>query len=457
MRLFLKIFLWFLVAIALTSVVMTSVTRTFQTEPLFSRWQRSARSQLAFYGATASQVFNNEGEAGLKLFLMRLQDVGAIQEVRMTDNQGQVLYGDGQSTRDFAPIVGRAIESGSAEIDVNSGDAAVGAVPVEFADGRRLVLIVRWDPPRTPSLFFDSWLGYLRLIGFLITALLVCFALASYLSAPIAKIRRATNKLASGDLGTRIADTLGRRRDELGDLARDFNVMADRIEGLVTSQQRLSRDVSHELRSPLARMNVALEIAKKKSNEETKPILQRIENESFRLNEMISRILTLSKLESGGDDFERARVNLKELVEDVAEDAAFEAAAKGKSVHILKTDDCRVTGSETLLRSAIDNVLRNAVRYTAEGTSVAVSLASNNGNAVVTITDHGGGVPDAELKNLFRPFYRVSESRERTTGGIGLGLAIAQQAVKAHKGTISAANQNGGLAVEIVLKCENGV
>lgn len=455
MRLFLKIFLWFLVAIALTSVVMTFVTRTFQTEPLFSRWQRSARSQLAFYGATSAQVLNNEGEAGLKLFLMRLRDVGNIQDVRITDSQGQVVYGEGQRARDVVPIVDRAIETGSAEIDVNSGDAAVGAVPVEFADGRRLVLIVSWDPPRTPSLFFDSWLGYLRLVGFLITAFLVCFALASYLSSPIAKIRQATNKLASGDLGTRIADKLGRRRDELGDLARDFNVMADRIESLVTSQQRLSRDVSHELRSPLARMNVALEIAKKKSNDETKPVLHRIENEAFRLNEMISRILTLSKLESGSDDFERARINLKELVEDVAEDAAFEAEAKGKSVHVVKADDCRVTGSETLLRSAVDNVLRNAVRYTAEGSTVDVALSSRNGKAVVTITDHGGGVPEGELTNLFRPFYRVSESRERTTGGIGLGLAIAQQAVKAHKGTISAANRNGGLAVEIVLNCEN--
>jgi two-component system sensor histidine kinase CpxA len=455
MRLFLKIFLWFLVAIALTSVVMTFVTRTFQTEPLFSRWQRSARSQLAFYGATATQVFNNEGEAGLKLFLMRLQDVGAIQEVRMVDSRGKVAYGEVQRNRDVGAIVGRVIETGSAEIDVNSGDAAVGAVPVEFADGRRLVLIVSWDPPRTPSLFFDSWLGYLRLVGFLITAFLVCFALASYLSSPIAKIRQATNKLASGDLATRIADKLGRRRDELGDLARDFNVMADRIESLVTSQQRLSRDVSHELRSPLARMNVALEIAKKKSNDETKPVLHRIENEAFRLNEMISRILTLSKLESGSDDFERARINLKELVEDVAEDAAFEAEAKGKSVNVVKNDDCRVMGSETLIRSAVENVLRNAVRYTAEGTSVDVALASKNGKAVVTITDHGGGVPDAELTNLFRPFYRVSESRERATGGIGLGLAIAQQAVKAHKGTIAAANRNGGLAVEIVLNCDN--
>ena len=128
---------------------------------------------------------------------------------------------------------------------------------------------------------------------------------------------------------------------------------------------------------------------------------------------------------------------------------------KGKSVRVLRTDECRVTGSETLIRSAIDNVLRNAVRYTAEGTSVDVTLNSRNGNAVVTITDHGGGVPEAELTNLFRPFYRVSESRERATGGIGLGLAIAQQAVKAHKGTISASNQNGGLAVEIVLKCES--
>ena len=227
--------------------------------------------------------------------------------------------------------------------------------------------------------------------------------------------------------------------------------MAERIESLITSQQRLSRDVSHELRSPLARMNVALEIAKQKSNGETAPVLQRIETESNRLNAMISSLLTLSKLETGSQDFDRRELNLKTLVEQVAADADFEANANGKSVKIKQAVDCRVVGSESLIRSAVENVLRNAVRYTKDETTVEVSLRQNHKNVIITVKDYGAGVPTDELKNLFRPFYRVGEARERKTGGIGLGLAIAERAVHAHKGIIKAQNAEQGLIVEINL------
>lgn len=231
--------------------------------------------------------------------------------------------------------------------------------------------------------------------------------------------------------------------------------MAERIESLITSQQRLSRDVSHELRSPLARMNVALEIAKQKSNGETAPVLQRIETESQRLNDMISRLLTLSKLETGSQDFDRRELNLKSLVEQVAADADFEANAKGKTVKIMKADECRVFGSESLIQSAVENVLRNAVRYTKDGTEVEVSLSNGGGNAVLRVVDHGGGVPEAELSNLFKPFYRVGEARDRGSGGTGLGLAIAEQSIRIHKGSIKAGNTADGLEIEITLACQN--
>ena len=166
---------------------------------------------------------------------------------------------------------------------------------------------------------------------------------------------------------------------------------------------------------------------------------------------MISRLLTLSKLESGSKDFDRRELNLRSLVEQVAADADFEANAKNRSVRIVRADDCRVVGSDSLIRSAVENVLRNAIRYTKEGTSVDVSLTHTNGKATVRIVDHGEGVPESELANLFRPFYRVGEARDRGSGGTGLGLAIAQQAILAHDGKISAKNEDDGLAVEIVL------
>ena len=183
-------------------------------------------------------------------------------------------------------------------------------------------------------------------------------------------------------------------------------------------------------------------------------MLDRIEAESNRLNEMISRLLTLSRLETGSQDFDRSEIDLKALVEQTVSDADFEANAVGKSVRIIHADQCSIVGSDELVSSAVENVLRNAVRYTRNGSSVDVSLKSSNGTATVSVRDHGGGVPEDELKNLFRPFYRVGEARDRSTGGTGLGLAIADQAIKAHNGKVDARNTGDGLLVEMRFECK---
>jgi len=451
MKLFLKIFLWFLAAIALMVGVTIFITRTFQTEPTFGRWQRGARAQLGVYSATAAQIHDKEGEAAFQQFIQRLKEAETLLEVDLLDPDGRLVFGDATNISDFDRVIARTLESGNGELDVTTKDTPLGATSINFADGSSYLLLIRWEQSRAPSLFFDNWLGYLRLAGLFVTTLLVCYALALYLTSPIRKLQEATQKLADGDLQTRVAPRLGIRRDELADLARDFDIMAGRIESLITSQQRLARDISHELRSPLARLNVALEIAKQKSTGETAPLLERIETESVRLNEMISRLLTLAQLESGAADVDSVRLDLEELVRDVAADADFEAQAKNKAVEVTSADACMVMGNENLLRSAIENVLRNAVRYAPERSVVNVSLAAKNGRAVVQVADKGGGVPDDELPNLFRPFYRIGEARERKTGGIGLGLAIAERAIKAHKGSITARNADGGLVIEIRL------
>lgn len=452
MKLFVKIFLWFLAAIALVVGVLMFVTRTFQTEPMVTRQQRSTRNQMAVYSGTATQIVNGEGEAGLRAFLSRLREVEPPRGVDLVAENGEVWFGEARDVEDSREVIARTFASNDLESDFSIEDRSLGAAPVTFPDGRRFVLVLQWERQAAPSLFFGSWLGNIRLAGLLLTAFVVCLLLALYLTSPIRKLRAAANRFAEGKLDTRVADDVGRRRDELADLAHDFDEMAERIESLITSQQRLNRDISHELRSPLARLNVALEIAKQKSDTATQPMLDRIEAESTRLNEMIGRLLTLAQLESGATDVERVRIDLAELVRDVAADADFEAKAKGKHVEVSEVAQCTVVGSENLLRSAVENVLRNAVRYTGQGTSVGVTLTTTNGNAKVSIRDHGGGVPEDELSNIFRPFYRIGEARERKTGGIGLGLAIAERAVKAHKGTITARNANGGLQIDIELE-----
>jgi signal transduction histidine kinase len=435
MKLFVKIFLWFLAAVGLMIGVLIFVTRTFQTEPMVSRFERSTRNQMTAYGGTASQIAAAEGEQ---------------RQISLIAADGAVMFGDAADAA-AVDLSARALTSGQVETDFLSEERTLGAAPVTMTNGRRVALLFQWDRQPPASLFWGSRAAYTRLAGILLTAILLCYLLALYLTSPIRKLRQATNKLADGNLETRVTPGLGRRRDEIGDLARDFNVMAERIESLITSQQRLNRDISHELRSPLARLNVGLEIAKQKAAPDVLPILARIENESGRLNDMISRLLTLAKLETDANDIERVKLDFAEIVRDVAADADFEAQAIGKVVQVSSADSCPVLGSENLLRSAVENVLRNAVRYTAERTVVDVSLKSNNGHAILRISDHGGGVPEEELPNLFRPFYRVGEARERKTGGTGLGLAIAESAVKAHKGAIAAKNYNGGLMVEIDL------
>ncbi|PYT01055.1 MAG: hypothetical protein DMF63_05170 [Acidobacteria bacterium] len=454
MNLFLKIFLWFLVASAVMVGVVVFLNWTVTTEPVVSRWQTSVRNQTNLYAATIAQIYATQGEAGVSEFLARIHDVDTVTEVNLVRRDGRLWLSDSNDVSNYKDVIAGTFDSSAVELELNSVDTALTAKNFTLPDGGEYALVIRWDRLRPTPFFGESQLRYMRYAALLLTALLVCYALARYLSSPIQKIRRATQKLAEGELQTRVGDKVGNRRDELAVLAQDFDVMAARIESLITSQQRLSRDVSHELRSPLARMNVALEIAKQKSNGDTAPFLNRIEAESNRLNEMISRLLTLSKLETGSQDFDRSEIDLKALVEQVASDADFEANAVGKSVTITESDNCHIVGSDELVSSAVENVLRNAVRYTRDGTSVEVSLKSRDGSAVVSVQDHGGGVPEAELKNLFRPFYRVGEARDRNTGGTGLGLAIAEQAIKAHKGKIQAKNSGDGLVVEISIKCE---
>ena len=295
-------------------------------------------------------------------------------------------------------------------------------------------------------------------MGLLIAVLtsgLVCYLLAGYLTAPVVRLRAATQKLAAGDLTAR-AGVKSNRHDEIGELVRDFDGMAGRMETLVGEQNRLLNDISHELRSPLARLNVALGLARQRTGPEAASALDRMELESGRLEEMIDRLLTLSRLEAGQELLDRSSLQLGELIQEIAKDADFEAQSRNCQVVAVVEQECAVTGSPALLRSAIENVVRNATRYTIEGTAVEVRLqnevSSGRSVAVIRVGDHGPGVPEGALEKLFHPFFRVDDARGRQTGGSGLGLAITERAVRLHGGTVSAANlPAGGLMVEIRL------
>ncbi len=453
MSLFLKIFLWFWFAIALLIGVFSFVSWSTQNEPLVRQGRIMLADSFNIQVQTAGQIFRNEGQKGLDEYLARLKTSERVSAVAFYDSNGNRISGD-----DILPnsrkLFEQTLQSEAVEFD-RLPDETFAAKKIRLNDSADYVMIIqlkRFQPLIIPDR--NTWI--LRILAVILTGGLVCYGLARYLTSPIVKLQRATKKLAEGELQTRLGKNVSKGGDELSQLARDFDEMAERIETLVTSEKRLTQDISHELRSPLARMNVALEIAKNKSNPESQPILERIEKESNRLNEMISRLLILSKLESGNQEFEKQRINLRKVVEEIVADADFEAQAKNKAVRITAIEDSRFLGSENLLRSAVENVLRNAVRYTDEKTAVEVSLKNLNGDAVIDIKDYGGGVPEEELENLFRPFYRIGDARDRKSGGVGLGLAIAQRAVFAHKGTIRAKNTGNGLQVEIKLPVNGG-
>ena len=284
---------------------------------------------------------------------------------------------------------------------------------------------------------------------------LVCFLLARYLTAPLDRLRRATECYAAGDLDMRVAPTLGARKDEVANLARAFDRMAQRLQELMTSQRQLLSDVSHELRSPLARLQVALGLARQQADGRAGAEFDRIERETERLNELIGQLLSLAKLESGVTVVEHEPVDLVELLASVASDANFEAHAIDRRVETADTTPATIQGDARLLHSALENIVRNAVRYTAEGTAVTLSLERDSEKPDtwrITIRDHGPGVPEAMLPRLFEPFVRVDDARDRASGGYGLGLAIAQKAVRLHGGDVTARNEPaGGLSIVVAL------
>jgi two-component system, OmpR family, sensor histidine kinase CpxA len=445
---FLKIFLWFwltMVLIALAFVFVWSLEN--DTTP--SRQSLTADA-VGLYGSSAAQAYELNGAAAAEQSLKHLQQNFGIRAALLSENMQNLA-----STLDNADqrLASVAKLSGQTQFEMRGNFAEVATV-AQGPSGKKYVFIAEL-PRRTSGLFRGSASQQLLrwAIAILISGI-VCYTLTLYLIRPVLRIRSAASSIAGGDFSARAAPNLAQRRDEMGDLVRDFNQMAERIERLVETQQQLLRDISHELRSPLARLTVALEIARKWAGTEATDALNRIETESERLNEMIGRLLTLARINSLVDPPQHSAISLRALLDQIAQDANFEASAKNCHVEVIGAKDCEIEGSHELLHSAIENVLRNAVRHTPPGSTVRVHLDCDGRRSRISISDEGSGVPAAELEKIFRPFYRLSDAREHRSGGTGIGLAITQQVARLHGGNVRAHNVDPhGLVVEFDLPC----
>ena len=448
--LYLKIFIWFWVAMIIINVATFALFALTRPTPIRRSWRDL--TQVGPNAQRAAEIYEQSGAGALTAALQSTEKSSGV-SATFFDESNKELSGR-TPPAGTQELLARAAESREIEFNFAGRDTLV-ARPVVSSKGQRFTYVAHiprppFQPGLQPLLF--------RLLVILVIGGIFCFWLARYLTTPLLKLRTTTNELAEGNLGARVADKLTKRRDEIGQLGRDFNGMAERLESMVKAQQRLLGDISHELRSPLARLGVALGLARQRSGADANGALDRIERESDNLNEMISQLLTLTRLESGTDGRKRTDVDLAALVRDVAEDADFEARSVNRSVQIVWTERCTINGVEELLRSAVENVVRNAVRFTPEGTAVEVALQRQNGAsdryAVISVRDHGKGVPEDALERIFRPFYRAEDARDRQSGGgTGLGLAITERAVRMHGGSVVAANaKDGGLSVEMRLK-----
>jgi two-component system, OmpR family, sensor histidine kinase CpxA len=445
--LFWRIFLSFWVAQAL--IIVAVIVLTLVLRPRSSTWE--ALRITALNDAVAA--YEQGGDTQLRKYM---DELDATQHVRayLFNEEGTEL--SHRTPPDWAIRVAaggpRAPHDGF----------IIPAPPVQrdsrsSSDGLHRYTIVIGLPPGPRVFFGPRGMPIRWLVIAVICSGLVCYFLSWFMTKPIIRLRAATRQLAAGDLSARSGAPTSRGRDEVAGLMRDFDAMAERLETLMKAQSRLLNDISHELRSPLARLNVALGLARQRSSVESADMLERIELEASRLNELIGRILTLARLEDGEQRVPQTPVPLDEIVLNVAEDAEFEAQARHCHVHVqIPEGNWGVRGNASLLHSAVENVVRNAIRYTQERTTVEIELVSEDGAqepaAVLRVNDSGPGVPEAALKKVFEPFYRLDDARGRQTGGVGLGLAITERAVRFHGGRVSAHNRaEGGLRVEIRL------
>ena len=424
--LFAKILLWFLATTVITGFGI-AVTSAIALESGAGRpglfadvvVQRADEARLAY---------EHGGAPMLAAMLRRLRGPGS-NEVIFTDARGRDLL----TGRDRSSLLPHA-EGAFAWL------ARIPRMRVAHQDPTGRYWLILQGPPRVMFWFLRP--EHLWVLG---VCVLLCYWLSWHLTSPVRKLQRAVDCFGRGELNIRAEAS---RRDELGQLAGTFNLMADRIQMLLTAERRLLLDISHELRSPLARLSVAVELARSGKDPAD---LDRIQKEADRLNTLIGELLQVTRAE--GDPSQRIMepVSLNDVVGEIVEDTSIEARARDCELAFQTGVSLLLDGDAELLRRAIENVVRNAIRYAPQGSRIEVDLTRRGHDAVVRVRDFGPGVPQEAIERIFDPFYRVDSDRNRTSGGTGLGLAIARRAVQLHGGTIRAQNASPGLQVTIEL------
>lgn len=440
--LLIRFFLAFWLTIALT-IGAASAVGYYYSERAHAAIERFEVSDAMY---EASAALRSNGRQGLTEWLDSLPRVtGSV--IYVVDERGRDLLGRRVPLSISAALRRFAGRRGPSQRDPGNLRPARPFTELVGTDGRIYHFFV--VPPRGPigSWFANRGLPSLAMLAFAASAA-VSWLLAGTISRPVRRLRESATSIAEGKLDTRVAKGVTKRRDEIGLLARDFDRMASELQRSSHRQTELTRNVSHELRSPLARLRVALELTRRKTGELSE--LEKIDAETEKLDALIGQILEFSKLDA--DDHEQAsQINVVDLVHQIVDDVRFEFGDKVELDYSCRADeDIEIIGFGGALRSAVENVIRNAARHGRPGGYVGIDLSAADGDVIIEVRDDGGGVDPAELEHLFEPFYRAAPNRpELARPGSGLGLAIAQRAVALHGGAISACNEDDGLRVTL--------
>lgn len=437
-----KIFLWFwLVAFAAAAAVAV-ITFASGSQPIGRRLMGTT-ARIAAHSAV--DLYEQGGLPALHRYAEELGQNGAVQ-MELIDPTGRDLLGAG-TPEGAARVLDRVRSEGGMQMALALRWAVACAVPTAHGT---YIFVARIYPLRGVEGRLDLVPLLLKIVIALLAAGLLCWLLARHIGRPIRALQLAARQIANGDLGARTLPVIGNRSDELAELARDFDRMAERIQLLIRKQHELLGDISHELRSPLTRINVSLELARRGDSS----ALERVQRDLDRLDELIGQVLTLTRLQSLEGQRIVAPINVAAMLEAIAEDARFEGRAAGKCVALARPAACWLHGDPSLVRSCVENVVRNAIRHTPPETSIELSLilVERNSMAQIVVRDCGEGVAPEALPRLFEPFYRTSPARDAASGGFGLGLAISQRVAVFYKGSIAARNvAGGGFEVEIRL------
>lgn len=404
------------------------------------------------YANAAVSTYLSSHKKGLKLWLAHAAKERHMQFYLLASNGA--IIGNGPIPEQ---IIRLGLQHKQDELDdglIRSGSRLI-SHEIMATDGTTYRLVALSYSP-IPAKIEIPWLDLLMRLAIAIgVSGAICYMLSVYLTQPLESLSTAAKSLAHGQLKTRVQRFRGHYQDEIDLLGSEFNRMAEQLEHLVNSKERLLQDISHELRSPLTRMQLAIALARKHERPENRAYFERMERECLHLNHLIGDILEFARLNKPDHAVDITYTSISDLLSSLVEDARFEfgeACDKAHLISLLQPESFFANVDAKLLARAVENILRNALKYSPPDTPVRVELETQENRFQIRICDKGPGVPKKEIRKIFAPFYRVDAARQSSTGGFGLGLSIANKAIRAHNGSIRAENQlEGGLCVIIEL------